>query len=165
MTDLERCYLAALRILHHRFNSTAELRRKLKSKKFETEVIDEAVTRLRNEKWLDDSRFASAFVRTRQNKKIGSRRIARELTAAGVNDETARLAIRENADPEREREDLLALVAKRCRMLARRHGDEYVVSPEGRNKLAAYLLKQGYDAALVSDALKQWSAADLGGDT
>jgi regulatory protein len=149
MTELERCYLAAMRILNYRFNSAAELRRKLRSKKFEAADIEQTIVRLVSEKWLDDGRFASAFVRTKQNKKIGPRRIARELSAAGVSEDTVRIAIRENADPEREREDLTALMEKRRRLLIRRHGEDYADSAEGRNKLAAYLLKQGYDAGLV----------------
>jgi regulatory protein len=155
MTDLERCYAAALRILSYRFNSTAELRRKLRSKKYEDAVIDEVLARLRNERWLDDERYAAAFVRTRQNRKIGSRRIARELNAAGVDDETSRLAIRENADKDREREDILALCRKRHTLLVRRKGEEYARSFEGRNKLAVYLLNQGYDGALVRDAIDE----------
>jgi regulatory protein len=65
MTDFERCYAAALRILNYRFNSEAELRKKLRTKKFEPEDVDATIERLRREKWLDDIRFASAFVRTR----------------------------------------------------------------------------------------------------
>ena len=53
MTD---CYTAALRILRYRFNSEAELRRKLRAKKFESEDIDLAIARLHGEKWLDDAR-------------------------------------------------------------------------------------------------------------
>ena len=155
MTDLERCYAAALRILGYRFNSAAELRKKLRAKKFDNDVIDEALIRLRDEKWLDDERFAASFVRRRQSKRIGSRRIARELNAAGVDDETARLAIGQNADPEREREDLAALARKRHALLVGRKGEEYASSREGRNKLAMYLLNQGYDGALVRETIDE----------
>lgn len=161
MTDLERCHAAALRILSYRFNSAAELRKKLRAKKFDDTVIDEALVKLRDEKRLDDERFAASFVRKRQNKRIGSRRIARELNAAGVDDETARLAIGQNADPEREREDLLALARKRHTLLVRRKGKEYPSSREGRNKLAMYLLNQGYDGALVRDVISEILSAPL----
>ena len=154
------CYETALRILSYRFNSVAELRTKLRAKHFEREEIDEAIERLRDEKWLDDARFAGAFVRTRHSKRIGSRRIARELQAAGVDRDTARAAIRENTDPEREREDLAAEYAKRCRMLVRRHGPDYIETAEGRNKLTAYLLKQGYDAALIQSVVKEPPVVD-----
>lgn len=134
------CYIAALRILNYRFNSEAELRRKLARKKFERDEIDAAIARLRSEKWLDDERFAGAFARTRSRRRIGAKRIKLELRAAGVDDEVAAQAVAENVDPEVEREHMRALIARRA-------GWE-------RNKLAAYLLKQGYDAALVWETLR-----------
>ena len=103
MTDLDDCYLAALRILNYRFNSSAELKRKLTAKKFDRKLVDETIARLREEKWLDDERFAGAYVRTRMIKKVGPRKIERELQAAGVDRETAAIAVRENNDEERER--------------------------------------------------------------
>ena len=155
LTPSERCYIAAMRILNYRFNSEAELRRKLKSKKFEPALIDETVEKLRREKWLDDARFAAAFVRTKQLKHHGPRKIARELAAAGVDREAADKAIRENVDEENERADLIALFEKRRRLLIRRYGEDYVTTDEGRRKLAAYLLNQGYDAALVRSVVKE----------
>lgn len=153
-------YIAALRILHYRFNSEAELRRKLRAKKFEKDAIDAAVVRLHKEKWLDDERFAGAFVRTRANKRVGSKRIRRELQAAGVSDDAAEAAVAENVDPEREKESLHTLLQRRVRMLVRRHGEEYLTTSEGRNKLAGYLLNQGYDAGLVYEALKEIRVVD-----
>jgi regulatory protein len=146
MTD---CYTAALRILRYRFNSEVELRRKLRAKKFEAEDIDLAIARLHREKWLDDARFAGAFVRTRANKRVGKLRIRRELQAAGVDGDEAEQALRDNVDTEREGEALRELCARRARILARRHGAEYLGTEEGKAKLAAYLAGQGYDSALV----------------
>lgn len=155
MSDDSPCYIAALRILKFRFNSEAELRRKLRSKQFDKDAIDDAMLRLRNEKWLDDSRFAGAFTRTKANKSIGKKRILRELQAAGVDRETAAEAVAGNVDPEREAEALKTLCERRARMLVRRHGAEYLSTTEGRNKLAAYLLKQGYDAGLVFACVRE----------
>ena len=154
------CYLAALRILNYRFNSEGELRRKLAAKKFDREDITQTLRRLRDEKWLDDQRFAGAYVRTRMLKKIGPRKIEQELQAAGVDRETAASAIRENNDEERERQDLQALHEKRRRLLVLRHGEAYLNTAEGRNKLTGYLLKQGYDAALVRSVIKESPVAD-----
>lgn len=149
-----------MRILGYRFNSAAELRLKLRSKNFDKTLIDETIARLRAEKWLDDERFAGVFVRTRQKKKIGPRRIARELAAAGVDRETARDVMAANADEERELTDLTALCEKRRRLLIRRHGTEYLETAEGRKKLAAYLLNHGYDAALVQRVIKEIPVVD-----
>jgi regulatory protein len=151
--DLERCHISALRILGYRWNSEAELRRKLASKRFDKEVIETTIARLRDEKWLDDNRFAEAFVRTKAMKRMGRGRIKGALRAAGVDSESAERAIRANLDPEKEMEGLKVLCAKRMRMLVRRHGEEFLDTDEGRNKLTAWLLNQGYDAALVRDVL------------
>src|SRR5213592_3047536 len=142
MDDLDRCYTAALRILNVRFNSAAELRRKLAAKNFDRETIDAVIVRLRDEKWLDDARFAEAFVRTRMRKRIGRLRIRRELISAGVDGEIAGGALQRNRDEEGEREAAIAIARKRAKRLD-------LTSAEGRNKLTAYLLKQGYDAALI----------------
>ena len=145
MTDAERCYAAALRILGFRFNSELELRRKLQRKKFEKPIIDATITRLREEKWLDDERFAGAFARTRSRKRIGPKRIVLELRAAGIDDAVASRAVQENVDPEREREQIRAIIQRRAALLE---------SDDGRRKLIGYLLKQGYDYADVVGELK-----------
>jgi SOS response regulatory protein OraA/RecX len=144
VTDAERAYVAALRILGYRFNSELELRRKLQRKKFDKSIIDATIARLREETWLDDERFAGAFARTRSRKHIGGKRIVLELRAAGVDDDVATRAVKENIDPEKEREQIRAI-------LQRRAGWE-------RNKLRAYLLKQGYDAALIGDVIAELKA-------
>jgi regulatory protein len=145
MTDAERAYVAALRILGYRFNSELELRRKLQRKKFDKAIVDATIARLREEKWLDDERFAGAFARTRSRKRIGAKRIVLELRAAGVEDDVVEQAVRENIDPEKEREQVRALIERR--------------SDWERNKLRAYLLKQGYDAALVADVMRELKIA------
>jgi regulatory protein len=158
--ESDPCYVAALRILKYRFNSEAELRRKLRGKQFAKDDIETTIVRLREEKWLDDDRYAAAFVRTRANKRVGGLRIRRELQYAGVSEDSAKQAVTQNVDPEREHEALRELGRKRARMLVRRHGEAYLTTSEGRNKLAGYLLKQGYDAALVYEALKEITVVD-----
>lgn len=152
--ESERCYIAALRILDYRFNSAAELRRKLAAKKFERQIIDATLSRLRDEKWLDDERFAAAYVRTRMQKQIGRARVRRELTAAGVDGDVAARAIGENVDADAERANLAAVCAKKRRALERRHGAGYAASGEGKQKLIAQLLRQGYAMDEIRQALK-----------
>ena len=137
-------YTSALRILQYRFNSEHELRRKLAAKRFEGDAIDAAIERLRKENWIDDERFAGAYVRTRAAKKIGPARIKRELSAAGVDRATADRALAANMDDQRTEEGLAAIAEKRRRFMIRRHGDDYVRSADGKRRLVAYLMQQGY---------------------
>ncbi|HEY2321218.1 MAG TPA: regulatory protein RecX [Thermoanaerobaculia bacterium] len=152
MTD---AYTSALRILQYRFNSEHELRRKLAAKRFEDAEIDAAIERLRDEKWIDDERFAGAYVRTRTSKRIGPARIKRELSAAGVDRATADRALEQNRDDERADSDLAAIAQKRCRVMIRRHGEEYVRSREGKSRLAAYLIQQGYPVDRVRELVQR----------
>lgn len=143
-----------MRILNYRFNSEVELRRKLRSKKFEAADIDATIARLGDERWLDDQRFAGAFVRTRTQKRIGRRRIVRELQAAGVSEDVATQAVAENLDADREREGIDAACRKRIEGLRRRHGAEFLSSEEARAKVASYLLARGYEPSLIWESIR-----------
>lgn len=154
------CYTAALRILKYRFNSEAELRRKLQSKRFEKDDIDATIERLHIENWLDDDRFAAAFVRTLSNKLVGPQRIRRELHAAGVSGDSAKLAIAQNVNLEREREGLTALYNKRMRLLERKHGKAYVRTSEGKSNLIGYLIAHGYDSTAVREVVGESANPD-----
>ena len=147
-------YTSALRILQYRFNSEHELRRKLAAKRFGDAEIDAAIERLRDEKWIDDERFAGAYVRTRAAKRVGPARIKRELSAAGVDRATADQALAENRDDERTRGDLAAITDKRRRIMVRRHGEEFVRSAEGMSRLTAWLIQQGYPMDLIRQHLR-----------
>jgi regulatory protein len=153
MGDRDRCYAAAIRILNYRWNSTAELRRKLRAKGFDSETIESTLGRLAAEKWLDDQRFAGAYVRGR-HKKRGRVRLRHELIRAGIASEVINQAVDENVDREVERAQAAALAEKRLPTLIRRYGPAVA-----RNKLTAYLLNQGYDAALVRAVIKETKVA------
>jgi regulatory protein len=148
--DLERCQIAAMRILNHRFNSEGELRRKLEMKEFARDVIDTTIDRLRREKWLDDARYAAAYVRTRIRKGIGLLRIKRELIVAGVESETVARALDESLPDHDERAAALVSAKKRLAVLRRRDNDASI-----RQKLVAYLFRQGYDSSLAIDVVRE----------
>ena len=155
MNDADRCYAAALRILNHRFNSVAELRRKLTAKEFDRDTVAATIERLNGEKWLDDERFAGVFVRSRTLKRVGPQRIRGELLALGVGDDIARRAVDDNVAPDQEREGAITLCQKKMRMIARRYGVAYLRTDEGRKKLAAYLLNHGYGASLAFQTIDE----------
>jgi regulatory protein len=164
LSDPERCYASAMRILKFRWNGRAELRRKLLRKSFEADIVDAILERLTREKWLDDERFAASFVRDRARKRIGGRRIVAELRSNGIGDEDARRAVEENVDKEAAYQELIALCQKKMRILTRRHGLDFSASPEGRNKLLAYLLSHGYDMAESRDAMRECIKAETMGE-
>ena len=140
-----------MRILNHRFNSEAELHRKLSLKEFEPDVVGAVVEKLRRERWLDDERFAAAFVRTRVRKGLGRHRIHRELVAAGVDSDTVDRALEESVPDHDERAAALASARKRLAVVRRREDDAAKI----RAKLVAYLFRQGYDSSLAVDVVRE----------
>lgn len=151
--DPEDCYTAAMRILQFRWNSAAELRRKLRKKEFSDETIAATLERLQREQWLDDERFASAVVRAQLRKRHGRLRIERELGAAGVSRGAIAKAIDEHVDAEAERAGALAAGEKKLASLLRRHGADFATTPEARQKLSVFLQGQGFETGLVIEVV------------
>jgi SOS response regulatory protein OraA/RecX len=77
----------SLRLLGHRERSTTELSGRLAEDGYPDPVIDSVTTRLADYGYLDDSRFAEEYVRTKRSSGWGRRRIARGLSERGVDPE------------------------------------------------------------------------------
>jgi regulatory protein len=148
-SDSARCYDSALRILTIRSHSKKQLRTKLLRKKFDEDLVDDTIVRVTAEGWLNEERFAGDVVRARVRKLHGPRRITRELQNAGVSGEVARQSLREHVSDDQLVDQLNTACDKKLRAMARRYDREYLQSDDGRNKLANYLLGQGYDSSAV----------------
>jgi regulatory protein len=80
-------YAAALRALMRRAHSTFELRTYLERRAVESEAVRRVLSRLKQEKLLDDSRYALEFARVHAtSRRQGAHRIVQELRKRGVPD-------------------------------------------------------------------------------
>ncbi len=78
-------YDKAVELLKMREHTTKELETKLKAKGFASSDIDDAVSRLGEEGYLSDERFAEVYTRSRMRKSAeGKSLIVMRLTAKGV---------------------------------------------------------------------------------
>ncbi len=98
----EQLYTAALRALMRRAHSLYEMRRALErrlppgSGAADNRMVREVLQRLKNEKLLDDARYAREFARHRvESRRQGRYRIARDLRARGVPDRHIQAALEE----------------------------------------------------------------------
>ena len=91
----QQAYACGLRLLVRREHSERELRFKLERREFETAVIDEVVTRLVEDGYLSDARFAEVFVRSRYERGTGPLKIRAELRERGVDEGLVEEAFRE----------------------------------------------------------------------
>ena len=87
-------YAAALRALTRRAHSSFELRIYLERRALEPESVRRVLARLKQEKLIDDSRYALDFARSHASaRRQGGRRIAMELRKRGVPDKHIDAAI------------------------------------------------------------------------
>jgi regulatory protein len=85
--DTYKAYNYCLYLLGRRFYSVEEINRKLREKRYDREIIEAIVSLLEDEGFLDDGRFAEAWVRDRINfKPRGRVMLTRELKQRGVDD-------------------------------------------------------------------------------
>jgi regulatory protein len=103
-------YNVALRALMRRAHSVFEMRQALERRAADKSLVKKVLARLKQEKLLDDARYAKQFARYRaESRRQGKFRIARDLRARGVPDRHIEAALE---DLSRETDDA-ALVRKR----------------------------------------------------
>ncbi len=133
----------------YRERSQLEVREKLSSYGLIEAVVDELIVELINENFLNEERFARAFVRGKfQIKKWGRRKINSELYRHGLSDYIMRKAFAE-IDEEHYLQTLAEIIQKKLKSL--RGSNNF----ERRGKLASYAISRGFEPELVWDAVKQ----------
>jgi regulatory protein len=133
--DRRRGALETAAMLARRPRSEREVRRRLAQRRFDSTLIDETVTRLRDLKLLDDAEFARAWTESRdRSSPRGRRLIVQELRAAGVALPTAI----EAASGVLEEKAAYRVGVKRARALA---SCDYRAF---RDKLGAHLQRRGF---------------------
>jgi regulatory protein len=116
-TDVE-LYTAALRALMRRAHSVHEMRVFLDRRCESEETARKVLDRLKQEKLLDDARYARQFVRVRtETRRQGAFRIAQDLRARGVPQQHIDAALEERGGGINEAEILRARIARRLKSL------------------------------------------------
>lgn len=135
-----------------------ELERYLKQRGYSAAATRSALEILSDSGTLDETRSADAVIARRRRGGYGPRRIKDELIQRGIApaQASARLALSlEGIDLQAE-----------CDALARKAAPRYqpLSDPPARRKLAALLLRRGYEPAMVQTALARIGAPDAAED-
>lgn len=125
-----------------------ELREKLRGWMVPAHEWDNILQRLQQDKFYDDRRFASAFVRDKVlYNKWGRRKIVVAMMAKRIDRSIIDNALDE-IDMDTYRSILLAFMQSRSRSI--KEGNTF----EGRTKLFRAAVSRGYEPALVSDIIR-----------
>jgi regulatory protein len=147
-------YVLALGWLARRELTEKQIRQRLARRACEPDAIDEAVTRLKAERALDDTRVAGAFARTAVRLKgRGPIRLERDLQALGIDRGAARAAVRDVLADTDE-----ATLARQA--LARRWRRADRPEPADAARLYRALLRQGFGPSAARGALTALGTPD-----
>ncbi|MDB5166346.1 MAG: hypothetical protein JWM37_418 [Candidatus Saccharibacteria bacterium] len=139
----DKLYDLSLRYIAIRLRSEWEMQTYLKRKEASPEDAAAIMERLRDNRWLDETAFARAWVSNRrQLKPTSKRRLQQELRAKRVDEHIVSAVLEE--DETDESDVLIELIRRRRRQT--RYQDDV--------KLMQYLIRQGFSYSDVKDALR-----------
>ena len=146
-------YFRALRWLTARELSEAQVRARLAEKGYTDIAIKPAIERLLVERTIDDRRTAAAVARTEARvRRHGPHRVMGKLIAMGIDRELAREIVRQQFGEEDESALIDTALERKLRGKSERLHD-----PKERQKLMAYLVRQGFSASAASAAIRNKS--------
>jgi regulatory protein len=139
---------AALRLLKFRSRSRQEMRRALRAKQFEPEVIEATLERLVQAKLIDDEELAGHLARQLQERKLGRRMVQQKMLLAGLDRELTERTLAE-ASPEEELERAQRLAEKYLRT---QRGDD---RNRLRQRLYQYLARRGFESGVCRQVIEE----------
>lgn len=145
-------YSSALGLLARREHSAVELSQKL-SQRFPMAVADiqEVISRLQQEGYQSDSRFAEAYISSRMRKGFGSARIAKELVHKGVAKDTVVDLIAE-CKCQASNDQMLRVWQKKFGQIPQTAEEKY--------KQIQFLRYRGFDSEDIEQLYQQVKLAD-----
>ncbi len=142
-----RAYARALHFLSYRLRSRAEVQARLERDEWPQTVIARVLQRLENEKLLNDSSFAAAWVENRSlYRPRGARALRYELSRKGVGREVIREAM---PDEEQEIANAVEAARRKAREWSRYEGRERL------EKALAFLQRRGFSFSVARNAMQR----------
>jgi regulatory protein len=144
-------YIRALRWLTARELSEGQVRARLAEKGYTEDAIKSALEHLVDDRTIDDRRAATAVARTEARvRRRGPHRVMAKLLAMQFDRDLAKEVVRDLfGDEEQE-----ALIDSALERRLRGKSDK-LKDPHERQKLLAYLVRQGFSASAASAAIRR----------
>jgi regulatory protein len=149
----EELYSAAIRALMRRAFSVSEMRKKLAEKAESESLVGPVLAKLREKKYLDDTRYAKEFARTRSAQRTQGRyRIVRELRGRGVSDANIEAACEEAFAENSEANLVKKRLARKLRLI------RGPLDQRKRASIYGSLLRSGFSSDLIRKAMREAAA-------
>jgi regulatory protein len=155
LLDAPALFAYAVKLLAGRAHSTGELREKLRRRAGSAAAVDLVLSRLKENGYLDDQKFAENFASARlANDKLGKARVARDIRQRRVAPSLAERTVRKVYQGVNE-ESLIEQWVRRKYRLTPREG----LFEEDKDMAAAYrrLLRAGFRSGEILRVLKRFA--------
>ncbi|SER85931.1 recombination regulator RecX [Salipaludibacillus aurantiacus] len=147
--DVDKAMQKALNYLSYRMRSEGEITRYLRDQELTEEDIANIIDRLRELQFIDDIRFAEAFVRTkRDTAKKGPLLIEQELYQKGVSQHHIDRAMKEY--PEETQLDHAIKMVEKKQSSYKKEG-----AKKKQQKLMQFVIQRGYPQSVASKAVAE----------
>lgn len=147
--DREVAFQRALHFLEYRQRALSEVRRNLEKHKTPEDVIDDVLERLKSSGYIDDTRFAQAWIENRSAFRPRSKRaLTVELRQRGLDQETIQNALE---DLDEAQEETLAYQAAQKQLRKLAEAD----LPEFRRKLGNFLARRGFGYGVIRTVVER----------
>ena len=149
-------YEAAIKILMRRAHSVSEMKKALIRRTADENLIKKVISRLKQNGYIDDARYAKQFARHRTElRKQGKFRVARELRARGVPDQHIEAALEEAAKDTDEAAVIRQRIERKLKLFRGEVDDRKIAS------LYRSLLRLGFPADLIRRELHSMTREDV----
>jgi regulatory protein len=139
-SDFGKNYIRAVDLISRRLRSEREIRDYAFKKQWSKENLERVIERLYKYGYLDDEKFARAFVASRSNRNFSLKKMKVELMKKGIKADLIEKSLAGNTEFD-ETKSLQKLIAKK-----RPHYDD-------EKKLMTYLARQGFSWDDIKSAL------------
>ena len=141
----EKVRSRALYLLEQQDRTENNLRKKLNETGYPPELIEDAVSFVKEYGYVDDERYAHAFTESRGRSR-SRKRVYQELLKRGIDRDTAEAALEQYYEGD-ERSMIRSLLQKKNYSF--RDAD-----PRERQRIYAYLLRRGFESADILWAMR-----------
>lgn len=153
LMSADSCRAYCFRLLNRRSYSEYELLQKLKERKAPEQVIEQTISKLREEGFVNDANLCEAVIHYRSAvTKHGYYSVKRELQRRGIDAETADAVLAEEYDEGKENAAALLYLQKQIRRLHLEEDDELP-----REKLFAAMARRGFSSSATAFAFENFA--------
>ncbi len=146
-------YDYAIGALARKMRSVAELKRLLRNRCTEPAIVEQVVTRLKDQKYLNDSSYAAAYSAFRRDsEKFGRRRVITDLKVKGVHGDVIAKAVADAYSGVKEEE--------LARSFLRRKRLQKPANNKDAARIFRALLRAGFSPGVSVKILKTWDVDD-----